>query len=188
VNEHRFHGTAAALSPGQFIKPGRQVGVANFEYDDPREYDQGLGLSAHGNPNDYVHAANEDTAWSYAGYTNRRYVYELDPAGDPGESDPNDDATRWKHPVKIARSIDIPPPSVFSLPENISHVQGTLPPTDWNKFTTNKFRDANAVPVYHERGAPKTSLEFAKERRAKMEANLDRLRSFRQIPGQGKLF
>lgn len=177
-----------ALSPGQFfhgtvhditdeVKPGNQVGIANYDYDRDSELtDRG----AH-DPNEYVHAADEQSAWEFAGYKGRRHVYQLNPPNE-GQPDPNSmGAHIWPHSVPIVDRVDIAHPSLWGT-NNVIHVQGTLPPVDWNQFAPRNQGDANNLAVY------KPGFKREKAKPSRPEANLARLRARKQIPGQERLF
>lgn len=175
-----FHGTVHEIAGA--VKPGKSVGVANYDYDPDST------LTDHGthDPNEYVHAADEQSAWEFAGFKGRRHVYQLDPP-DEGQPDPNSaGASIWPHPVPVVDRIDIAHPALWGS-GRVSHVQGTLPPVDWNQFAPKNPGDANNLAVYTARSRA-LQEKLVATRAGRQQEKLTRLRAHRQIPGQGKLF
>jgi len=180
--EQFFHGSTHDIEGGHVL-PGNQVGKANYDYDP----DYGLAPGGH-RAGDYVHGGPELTAWSYAGFGGRRRVYELDPQV-PGQPDPNlknVPSTIWPGPVRIKRQIDIPPPALWgdSGKAAVTHVQGTLPPVNWNHYKTTTGGDANYEPI---RPAAVHEANANQEARDQLKSDREAKRRLRQIPGQGKL-
>lgn len=175
-----FHGSLNDITDA--VKPGVEVGQQNYPYAE--------GVLRHGgyDPREYVHGADEVTAWEFAGHGGRRRVYKIAPP-DEGKEDPNWEGARvWKHPVPVVDRIDIMHPDAYSTygGGEVVGVQGTLPPINWNQYAPRNAGDANFQALRDTGGGPpqRTALEFEKSRRQQMEENLARLRQFRQIPGQ----
>jgi hypothetical protein len=128
-----FHGTDARLEAGDVIRPGSEIGRANFRY----------GARGWGGRNEHVFVTPaEPDAWMFAGLSTRSApraapedpdtwgsrptVYEVEPLTPtrgsvdlPGGEHGNE---RITSAARVVRSIDIPP---------IPGRQGRLPPFNW---------------------------------------------------------
>lgn len=177
--DHFYHGTTVDLSGETHLKPSAVTGHANFDYDAFYDGDvRQRSVFMHTNKDfDDDPSRTEARAWEWSRkgslnqYGQRPTVYAVKPEGKVQRDSVG--GAVMAPSARILHSIDIPPAEGAEHPLDLNskgdeagHVQGTLPPVNWNQFHSvqDPFERArNALQATEEAGRQKrTKTMFAK--------------------------